>query len=391
MGNKGSNLRKSSLNRIVIVARRFADGEAANNRLLSYAKGFGEAGREVHLYYCITRPDRAKFVGAYPGVVIHYLWEEQPGWLVRRKLLSFMVSVVQLFWRISRRDTVFTNYREIPLFYAVCLLSKRLYCETTEHPFFSGNGSTAKRLEFKLCLAFGRRLKGLFVISESLRKYYAEHGFSPDKLHIINMFVDTDRFKGPFPAPTEAYIAYCGTVSKFKDGVDCLIRAFALLRQRCTRYKLYIIGSAESRQEYEELRQLARELGVGDATVFTGKVPAVQMPELLTGAEMLVLARPDNIQARNGFPTKLGEYLATGKPVVVTRVGEIGNFLRDGRDCLLSEPGDPEAFAQKMLWVAEHPEQAVEIGKRGRELAFSEFSYRTQTRKALDIMKRDNN
>ena len=45
---------------------------------------------------------------------------------------------------------------------------------------------------------------------------------------------------------------------------------------------------------------------------------------------MLVLARPDNIQAKGGFPTKLGEYLATGNPVVVTKVGEIPNYLIDG-------------------------------------------------------------
>ena len=376
--------------RIIVIARRFADGEAANNRLLSYVKGFGEAGREVDIIFCITRPDRAKFQGSYPGVHFHYLWESQPAWVVRRKTLSYIVALFQLIRRIGRRDTAFMYFREVPLFYAVYMISKRFFCETTEHPFFKGRGSIAKRLELNFALQLCRRADGLFVISDSLRSYYISRGVSPQKIHIINMFVDTDRFTVPAPDAEEDYIAYCGTVSKYKDGVDCLIRAFADFHRRYPRYKLYLIGDAESSAEFEELRELAENEGVGETTVFTGRVPADRMPGLLSGAKILALARPDNIQARNGFPTKLGEYLATGRPVVVTRVGEIGNFLKDGETCLLAAPDHPAAFAEKLIWAAAHPQEARRIGEQGRKLAFAEFSYRTQTQRALVIMDRTN-
>ena len=111
------------------------------------------------------------------------------------------------------------------------------------------------------------------------------------------------------------------------------------------------------------------------------------MPALLGSARILALARPDNLQARNGFPTKLGEYLACGRPVVVTRVGEIGNFLSDGVNGLLADPDDAAAFAEKLIWAAEHPDQAARIGAEGLKSAFKEFSYRTQTARALAAMK----
>ena len=50
------------------------------------------------------------------------------------------------------------------------------------------------------------------------------------------------------------------------------------------------------------------------------------------------MARPDSRQARGGFPTKLGEYLATGKPVCVTKVGEITVYLEDNVSAFLAEP-----------------------------------------------------
>lgn len=371
---------------IIIIVRRFTDGEAAMNRMLSYAKGFGEAGYNVELLFCITRPDKARFKGGYKNVKIHYLWDDQPHWIARRKGLSYLVSMLQLVRRIGRRDTVFMYFRELPLFYVVSLLTKNLFCETTEHPFYRGKSSVAGRMNFRLGLAFIRRIKGLFVITRSLREYYIGQGVSADKIEIINMFVDTDRFGSTCEAE-EPYVAYCGTVSKYKDGVDCLIRAFSRFLRVFPSYKLYIIGAAESEKVSAELGELALGEGVSDAMRLTGKVPADRMPGLLSGARMLALARPDNLQARNGFPTKLGEYLATGKPVVVTRVGEIGDYLQDGVNALLCEPGDPEAFAEKMVWFAAHPDQAARIGAAGRKVAYTEFSYRTQTARALAFIE----
>ena len=64
-----------------------------------------------------------------------------------------------------------------------------------------------------------------------------------------------------------------------------------------------------------------------DSIVFTGIVSAADIPQILKNAAVLALDRPDSLQAQCGFPTKLGEYLLTENPVIVTKVGDIPLFL----------------------------------------------------------------
>jgi len=103
-------------------------------------------------------------------------------------------------------------------------------------------------------------------------------------------------------------------------------------------------------------------------------VSQADMPRYLQGAAVLVLARPSSVQAEYGFPTKLPEYLATGRPVLATRVGDIPRYLQDGVNAFLVEPDDVAAFAERLEYILAHPDEAREVGQRGRSLTMREFS-----------------
>lgn len=111
------------------------------------------------------------------------------------------------------------------------------------------------------------------------------------------------------------------------------------------------------------------------------------MPRLLKNARILALARPDNLQNRNGFPTKLGEYLATGNPVVVTSIGEIPNFLKDEENAFMATPGNVQSFADALKRAYNNSEKAIAIGRNGRHLALTAFSSEEQTKVALNFIK----
>ena len=123
--------------------------------------------------------------------------------------------------------------------------------------------------------------------------------------------------------------------------------------------------------------------------MFTGQILPSAMPQMLVDAKILALARPNNLQAQNGFPTKLGEYLSTANPVVVTSVGEIPLFIKDGVNGFLAEPDSPKSFADKLIWVADHYEEACRVAARGRKLAENEFSYKTQSKVLYDLMNNE--
>ena len=375
--------------RVIFLNRRYCPGEAWTNRILAYARGFAELGEEVVLYYIITDRKRTQPNISIDGVKVVNLWESD-GFIARKfKTVSFLKNLLK-FGRIVRSGDVLFLYGEYEYQLRIAAWVKRktkTFCEITEHPQIFGLSKSAQRSR-KRRIKLLKHLDGLFVISQSLKNYYIEEGLDENKVHVINMFVDTNRFIGLQKSTIDKYIAYCGAVSYDKDGVNILIESFAKFCHNHNDYKLYIIGKSVNPLEMNQLKNLTQKLSIEDKVVFTGVIPPNEMPQLLYDASVLALARPDNIQAQNGFPTKLGEYLATGNPVVVTKVGEIPQFVIDNENGYLAEP-NPDCFAEKLLWVAEHYEEARRVGKKGRELAFSDFSYLSQSSKALCLMKQN--
>jgi len=102
----------------------------------------------------------------------------------------------------------------------------------------------------------------------------------------------------------------------------------------------------------------------------------------------LLLARPNNIQAKGGFPTKLGEYLASGVPVVITNVGEISQYLTDKKNAYIAEPDNPISFASKIKEALQNYNEAKFIGEKGKEVANNVFSYKVQGRYLIEMIRK---
>ncbi len=250
-----------------------------------------------------------------------------------------------------------------------------LYQEVTEHHTVIRTYKAERYLKNCKCL------QGIFVISSSLKRFYQGIGIPADRVHIINMFADESRFselkKEKVLTP---YIAYCGNMSNTKDGVDLLLEAYSKIADK-TEYNLWLIGRYNGfMDDFIKKHQLENRV------IFTGLIDYKRVPQLLVNASILALARPDSVQAANGFPTKLGEYLLTGNPVVITRVGDIPLFLEHKQTALLSESKDIDGFAENLLWVVNHPMESQAIGKKGKGVALKYFNYRTETNKMVDVM-----
>ena len=152
----------------------------------------------------------------------------------------------------------------------------------------------------------------------------------------------------------------------------------------CPEYKLYIYGTGPV-SEMTYLSELCNRLNVGSSVIFTGKVSYEIMPQKLMNASILALSRPNNKQNQYGFPTKLGEYLATGNPVVVTYVGEIPNYIIDGENGYIALPDSVDSFAQKLIQAANDLEQGKNVGLCGKQLVQSVFSSNVQVESAISV------
>lgn len=374
-------------NRILILNRRYCSGEAWTNRVLAYAKGFAELGMDVKMCYLIGDKKHSHADINIPGVTVVNLWESD-GWLARKfKIISFCKNILRFLKDVKLGDWVFQyGILDYQLWIADKLRSRaKLFCEVTEHPQYnSGSKIFSKKKRLRLL----RSLDALFVISHQLKSLYIDYGLDEERVHIVNMFVDSTRFEGLKKTTNEKYIAYCGAVSYDKDGVNILVEAFSKFHQSHMDYKLRIIGKGVESDVIEKLKKMAKEKGVSDFVDFTGPISPTEMPQLLYNASILALARPNNLQAQHGFPTKLGEYFATGNPVVVTEVGEISRFVTNMENGILAKPDDAKDFAEKLSWVADHPKEAKHIGQKGKLLVRNEFSYLHQSKVLLEFLNK---
>ena len=357
----------------------YLPNSAPTNRMLGFLKAFSEMGCEVEAAFLEAHTENAKADASIPNVEFKYCGGKSH---LKEKLIRWLISfwhTAQYVKSIPQGSNVFLLGTDsyLPLFLKRHDLN--VFYESTEHPSLS-----RKIFGIKRYIEHCKQLKHIFVISESLKDFYINNGINQDKVSIINMTVDPSRFVGlTKQAGVKRYIAYCGTASNCKDGVDELIKAFSICHQRHPDVFLYIIGATPDKEDKAGNMALIKRLGVEDAIVFTGIVDSSQMPQLLKNAEVLALDRPDSIQAKNGFPTKLGEYLLTENPVVVTKVGDIPLFLKDGVSALLSEERNATEFSSKLCWALEHPKEASLIGKAGKEVALQSFDCNIESKKIL--------
>lgn len=372
---------------IYFLCRRYCSGEAWTNRILAYAKGLSELGCKVTLVYCITNLARTPYCIDIPGVSVINLWEKDNTIEKRLRALSYLHNLCRVRKILNVGDKVFVYGAEWNLIKAASKQNVDVYAEVTEHPYkYNLKGKKGEKRIDKHYKKLDSKIKGLCVITKSLYQYFSSIGISEQKLRVSNMFVDSERFIIDKSDSVLPYIAYCGVLTYGKDGVDTLIKSFAVFHQTHQDYQLYLIGRAGSDAEMASLKALSKKEGLDKAVVFTGQIAPSEMPRMLVDAKILALARPNNLQAQNGFPTKLGEYLSTGNPVVVTSVGEIPLFIKDGINGYLANPDDIESFTEKLSWVADNYQKACMVAAEGKKLAENEFSYKTQSKILFDLM-----
>ncbi len=372
---------------IYFLVNSFSKNSAYGNRLLGYLSAIDDIGVKVRVVIFQTASSGDHYIdGHYRNVTFTYYPIRQPKVTKCIRILSLYYYFLCFLLKLRKGDCIYTY--GINLFTRILTIFPNIsvVAEITEHPSILDGGRTT-RLSAKQKFIVANKLSHLFVISTQLKKCFVENGCSSSKISIINMIVDEKRFLNITKSPLgDDYIAYCGNASNNKDGVDKLIRAFSYVCKKKERIKLYIIGKEPSDKIHDSNVKLAMDLGIAERIYFTGLVPSNQIPQLLVDASVLLLNRPDSVQAKCGFPTKLGEYLLSGNPVVVTNVGDISLFLRDGFSAMLSSPDDDMEFANKILWLLDHETNAKEIGNNGKQVALAYFNSVVETRKLIDVI-----
>jgi len=396
-----SNNRRINIKIITLDA--FPIGMATTNRIMSYAKGFVDNNCNVSVH-CIkpTENHNQVFNKLSSGIVDGIYFKYSSGKTIKNtKYLNRQIDNFNGVLRIcidilkekksDKTDAIIyyatSSSLAFLLFFITRLKNILFLKEENEIPDvhtknkFLLNKFLFNRIHYTLP-------DGLLLMTKRLIKYFKEEKKIKKPFLHVPMTVDFDRFNNiKIKNNTNKYIAYCGELNNKKDGVDLLIDAFAILTKDFPDLSLFLIGNAASDEELQLYKKKIIQYQLSKKVLLTGRISKDAIPELLCNATLLALARPESPQAENGFPTKLGEYLATGKPVVVTSVGEIPNYLTNEINVFMAEPGSINSLVSKIKTILLDYSHALEIGENGKKVAIEHFNNLTQAKNILNFIK----
>ena len=181
------------------------------------------------------------------------------------------------------------------------------------------------------------------------------------------------------------YIAYCGSINQHKDGISDLIKALSRISKNYPGIKLKLAGSYFL--DYKnEMDKLVSEHNLESKIEVTSYLSGDEIVTFLQDSVMAVLARPSSPQADFGFPTKLGEYLASGTPVIVTDVSDVSKVLVNEKEALIIPPNDYTALASAIEKILSQYDRYKKMGMNGKEAAKNVFNYKVQSAKLLEFL-----
>lgn len=259
--------------------------------------------------------------------------------LIMAIYLSF-VKTIKNFYLISERN-------EFP---ASLMKNKRLL-------FFLEN--------FFLYSWFYNIFNGYTIISDELIEHYFKYVREKVIIKKLMMTVDFDRFQGIRANNAYFdYIFFSGSLKSEKDGIDLLVNSFDRFSELYPSVKLLIAGNS-GKNDISTIHELLNRIN-NNNIILLGMVGREEIPNYLVNAKACVLPRPDSIQARGGFPTKLGEYLASGSPTIVTNVGEISSLLNDNEVFFIDKDDIENSLYNNLLIIFNDYNSAKLKGKNGR-------------------------
>lgn len=198
----------------------------------------------------------------------------------------------------------------------------------------------------------------LFVISHALKDYVIDNwGLDPEKIELLPNCVNGDRFV-PSAILEQDTLCYAGSLVEY-EGLDVLLRAGAILRDRGKSIKIKIIGDGEAGAQ---LHKLASDLNL--PVDFHGRVPPEEARASLAKAGLVCIPRKPYEVCRLITPLKLVEAMAMAKPVIVPDLPVFRDEAGDG--AYFFEAGNEQDLANKIQDLIENPESARNHGLRLR-------------------------
>jgi N-acetyl-alpha-D-glucosaminyl L-malate synthase BshA len=229
----------------------------------------------------------------------------------------------------------------------------------------------SRRFSYKVFIS---QIKKIVAVSKDIQDLLREElKLPPQKVKLVYNGIDTHKFedkKDLEPLRKELNLLkeelVLGNVGNLREVKDhhTLILSFLKVATLFPRSKLLIVGEGDLKSS---LLELCEKLGIGNKVLFLGHRDDVNL--LLALMDIFILSSNSE-----GCSISILEAMASGKPVIATRVGGNPELVLEGKTGFLVPPAEPEKLAEKIIFLLKNEDLKVEMGKEGRKRAKEKFS-----------------
>jgi len=215
----------------------------------------------------------------------------------------------------------------------------------------------------------------IFVQSEQMKRDVEQKGINGNKLTAVPMGVSIEnvRLEDSPPHTNEKIILYLGDISKIR-GMGFLLRVQKKVLEQIPDAKLYLVGSAQDPNDVIELQNESERLGIASSVIFTGFVEKEEVCSFIRRASLCVSPLYPTPIYKPASPTKLIEYMANEKAVVVNDHPEQKQVITDSGGGLCV-PYEESSFSRAVIELLENPVKAAVMGRKGRKYVEKYRSY----------------
>ena len=216
-------------------------------------------------------------------------------------------------------------------------------------------------------------------------------GVAPEKIIVNSNGVDTEVFRpcvGGAAVRAELGLSVnellVGFVGSFGPWHGVLVLAEAIKRiPAAVPLRFLLVGDGAL---YGEMKQMLRSESDLGRVIFKGAVSHEEVPPLLDACDILVSPHIPLAAGADffGSPTKLFEYMAMGKGIVASRLGQIGEVLDHEKTALLVEPGNAHQLSDAIIRLAESRELREALGATARQVAIERHTWKRNAQNVID-------
>ena len=225
-----------------------------------------------------------------------------------------------------------------------------------------------KRLE-KRSISFANLV---LTPNKAFQQLFISRGCPPGKIEIIMNSPESEIFNSEYRAlsPDTANggrpfkMMYHGLIAE-RHGLDTALEAVAQLRPAIPELEFHIFGDRTAYMD--KIETLVRQLGLDGDVHYHGYQPQTEIAKSIRSIDLGVIPNRRNPFTEINMPTRIFEYLAMGKPVVVPNTRGIRDYF--GRNsALFFEPGDPQSLGDVILQVYRDPQKVDSVLEQGRSI-----------------------